>query len=62
MIRDPNSLILLRPHPDHPAHVVPDHVGVQGRVPVHHLTSPIALKAGHGPALQLSVGEQFSSL
>jgi hypothetical protein len=30
---------MLRPHPDHP-HVVPDHVGVQGRVPVHHLTSP----------------------
>ena len=44
---------MLRPHPDHP-HVVPDHVGVQGRVPVHHLTSPIALKAGHGPAF----GEQ----
>ena len=32
--------VLLRPHPDHP-HVVPDLVGVQGRVPVHHLTSPI---------------------
>jgi hypothetical protein len=26
-------------------------------VPVHHLTSPIALKAGHGPAF----GEQFLS-
>jgi hypothetical protein len=25
---------LLRPHPDHP-HVVPDHVVVHGRVPVH---------------------------
>ena len=25
---------LLRPHPDDP-HVVPDHVGVQERVPVH---------------------------
>jgi hypothetical protein len=36
---------LLRPHPDHP-HVVPDHVGVQGRVPVHlpHLPLLIALK------------------
>ena len=43
---------LLRPHPDHP-HVVPDHVGVQGRVPVHHLTSPIALKAGQGQAFPL---------
>jgi hypothetical protein len=31
-------------------------------VPVHHLTSPIALKAGQGPAFQSSVGEQFSSL
>ena len=39
---------LLRPHPDHP-HVVPDHVGVQGRVPVHlpHLPLLIALEASY---------------
>jgi hypothetical protein len=44
LIRDPNSLILLRPHPDHPAHVVPDHVGVQGRVPEHppHISSSLS--------------------
>ena len=34
---------LLRPHPDHP-HVVPDHAGVQGRVPEHppHISSSLS--------------------
>ena len=49
---------LLCPHPDHP-HVVPDHVVVQGRVPVHHLTSTIAQGR---PRSSFPVEEQFSSL
>ena len=54
---------MLRPHPDHP-HVVPDHVGVQGRVPVHHLTSPhrsqLGCQAGQGQAFPLENNFQVS--
>jgi hypothetical protein len=48
---------LLRPHPDHP-HVVPDHVGVHGREPVHlpHLPHALfALKVRLYPANFLSL-------
>jgi hypothetical protein len=41
----------VRPHPDHPVHVVPDHVVVHRREPVHHLTSHHRSQGRSDPAL-----------
>jgi hypothetical protein len=51
---------LLCPHPDHP-HVVPDHVGVQGRVPVH-LPLLIALKPATVQRISLRTNFQSSKV
>ena len=62
LVRNPNLLSLLRPHPDHPVPVLPDHVGVQGRVPVHlpHLPLLIALKPA--TVQRISLRTNFQSL
>jgi hypothetical protein len=48
LVRNPNSLSLLRPHPDHPVPVLTDHNVVHGREPVHltppHLSSHLDAK------------------